>query len=188
MPIEAPVVNHSSAAAANRGESYVSLDGSEWEDLIDEVPGANVCIKAYSEYRAPNVSVQAERRSISGWIINREYGSGTRYLLDHIFSKKGINPARIMGYNDEVFTHLEVGLAVLKNAADAGLGIKAVASQLGLEFLPLCKERYDLAILADYLTLNQVQDFLKILQSDIFRSNIKAVPGYDIKDMGKIIH
>jgi C1A family cysteine protease len=77
VPIEAPIVNHSSAAAANRGESYVSLDGSQWEDLIDEVPASNVCIKAYSEYRDPSVSVQAERKSISGWIINREYANIT---------------------------------------------------------------------------------------------------------------
>ncbi len=82
VSIEAPIVNHSSAAAANRGESYVSFDGSEWKDLMDEVPGANVCIKAYSEYRAPNVSVQAERRSISGWIINREYANITIQVND----------------------------------------------------------------------------------------------------------
>ena len=161
------------------------------------LPGKRVLLFNLS-YRHQGLIIRPEsRQTVKGVedltksgikIINREYGSGTRCLLDYILSQKGINPASITGYENEVFTHLEVGLAILRRDADAGLGIKPVASQLGLKFLPLCKERYDLAILAEYLTLNQVQDFLKILQSDAFRFNIKVVPGYDTKDMGKIIN
>ena len=77
IPIEIPIPGHSSAATANPGESYISQDGIQWEDLTHVVPDSNVCIKAYAHYRKSNVSLQAERKSISGWIITSYYGDVT---------------------------------------------------------------------------------------------------------------
>lgn len=39
----------SSAATANPGESFVSLDGIQWTDLTSPYPDTNACIKAFSE-------------------------------------------------------------------------------------------------------------------------------------------
>lgn len=45
--------------------------------------------------------------------INRQAGSGTRILLDNHLEKAGIPSGSIDGYDQEVSTHMEVGLAIL---------------------------------------------------------------------------
>jgi hypothetical protein len=74
VPIENPIAGHSSRATANVAESYVSLDGINWKDLTTEISGANVCIKAYAQYKPPHISIQGKRESIECWIIRRDYG------------------------------------------------------------------------------------------------------------------
>jgi len=120
-------------------------------------------------------------------LINREEGSGTRLLLDLLCEQEGIDGKQIMGYDDEVFTHLEVGVAILKGEADVGLGIQSVAEPLGLSFLPLQKERYDLVVLAENLSLRPVQIFFNVIHSKRLRQLAKGLPGYDLRDSGKLI-
>jgi C1A family cysteine protease len=90
VPIESPIPHHSSRAAANPGESYVSLDGVNWNDLTAEVANSNVCIKAYAQYKTPNISLQAQRESIQCWIIRRDFGVITIHvdnLQEYLVSK-----------------------------------------------------------------------------------------------------
>lgn len=77
VPIEAPIANHSSAAAANPGESYVSEDGILWADLTQVVDDSNVCIKAYTEYIESNVDLRVTRRTLKGWLVSRDYADIT---------------------------------------------------------------------------------------------------------------
>ncbi len=46
--IEYPKTGWSSKARANKGDSFVSMDGVNWNDLTDEIPNANVCLKAFT--------------------------------------------------------------------------------------------------------------------------------------------
>ncbi len=46
IPLEMPIRDYSSQARANAAESYYSLDGQTWLDLIDQFPDANACLKA----------------------------------------------------------------------------------------------------------------------------------------------
>ncbi len=78
--------------------------------------------------------------------INRQGGSGTRVLLDYELDQRGLAAERITGYRVEEFTHMAVAVAVLSGAADAGLGILAAAQALGLDFIPVVQEQYDLII------------------------------------------
>jgi putative molybdopterin biosynthesis protein len=119
--------------------------------------------------------------------INREPGSGTRLLLDLLCREEGIDGMQIIGYGDEVFTHFEVGIAILKGEADVGLGIQSVAESLGLDFLPLRKERYDLVVPAENLSLPPVQILFNVIHSSKFRQLAKGLAGYDLRDSGKLI-
>jgi putative molybdopterin biosynthesis protein len=119
--------------------------------------------------------------------INREAGSGTRHLLDLLCREEDISGAQIIGYENEVFTHLEVGLAILKGEADVGLGIQPVAELMDLDFLPLRKERYDLVVPAENLSLHPVQIFFNVIHSKKFRQLAKGLAGYDLRDSGKLI-
>jgi putative molybdopterin biosynthesis protein len=59
-----------------------------------------------------------------------------------------------------------------------GLGIKTVADQNGLDFIPLKDEEYDLVIRRDSMDKPAIMAFLDILQSGEFKSRIKQL-GYN---------
>jgi len=55
IPIEYAVADYSSAATASAGQSYISSDGSTWEDLTSHSSTANNCIKAFAVSSSPPV-------------------------------------------------------------------------------------------------------------------------------------
>ncbi len=121
--------------------------------------------------------------------INRQGGAGTRLLTDKNLKDLGIDPGRISGYEREEYTHMGVASAVLTGIADTGLGILASARALGLDFIPVARERYDLAIPEDYAAMPKMQALLGIIRDDReFRETVEALGGYDLSDMGKIMY
>lgn len=121
--------------------------------------------------------------------INRQAGSGTRVLFDKHLRELGISPADIKGYDREEYTHLSVASAVLTGIADTGLAVLSAAMALGLDFIPVAKERYDLAIRTDFLDSDTIKALLFIIRQDKeFREAVLAMGGYDIEDMGKVIY
>src|SRR5262249_35598415 len=60
-------------------------------------------------------------------IVNRESGSGARRLLDRQMESAEIQPEKIRGYDNEVYSHLEIAARVKAGLADAGVGIEAAA-------------------------------------------------------------
>ncbi len=119
--------------------------------------------------------------------INRQRGSGTRILLDYHLSRLGIAPDLILGYDQEEYTHLAVAAAVSSGRADCGLGVAAAAYALGLDFVPLFQEEYDLAIPNDFLTLPLLQPLLDLMNDAGFQDEVRNQPGYDPTRMGTLI-
>jgi putative molybdopterin biosynthesis protein len=121
--------------------------------------------------------------------INRQTGAGTRLLTDKYLKELGISPKNVKGYEREEYTHMGVASAVLTGIADTGMGILASAEALGLDFIPLAKERYDLAIPADFLEMPCLSALLQIIRENAeFRTSVEALGGYDVSDMGKIMY
>lgn len=120
-------------------------------------------------------------------IINRQEGSGTRIFFDFELKRLGIDPNRINGYEKQVNTHAEVATAVLSGVADVGLGILSAAKMLGLEFIHITRERYDLVIPEENLSAKPVGALLEVIRSQEFRRKVEQMGGYDTRDSGKII-
>lgn len=121
--------------------------------------------------------------------INRQAGSGTRLLLDKHLKELGISPSSIKGYDKDEYTHMGVASAVLSGRADVGLGILSSAQALGLDFIPIAEERYDILIPEEFIELSIIQALLSIIKDDEeFRQAVIKLGGYDIRDMGKIIY
>jgi putative molybdopterin biosynthesis protein len=121
--------------------------------------------------------------------INRQPGSGTRLLTDKCLREQGINPIGIKGYDKEEYTHMGIASAVASGAADTGMGILTAAIALGLEFIPIAKERYDLIVKDAYIDSLMIKAFLQIISSDSeFRDAVAALGGYDVSDMGKVVY
>jgi putative molybdopterin biosynthesis protein len=120
-------------------------------------------------------------------IINRQEGSGTRIFFDFELKRLGIDPNRINGYEKQVNTHAEVATAVLSGVADVGLGILSAAKMLGLEFIHITRERYDLVIPEENLSAKPVGALLEVIRSQEFKGKVEQMGGYDTRDSGKII-
>jgi putative molybdopterin biosynthesis protein len=120
-------------------------------------------------------------------IVNRQRGAGTRVLLDYELGQLGIDPATVRGYQREEYTHLAVAAAVASGTADAGLGIRAAARALQLDFVPLAHERYDLVIPKQHYEDDLLLPLLDLLHDQEFRSAVAAMPGYDVSLMGKLV-
>jgi putative molybdopterin biosynthesis protein len=120
-------------------------------------------------------------------IVNRQPGTGTRLLLDLELKKAGLDGRKIEGYQRELQRHLDVGLEILSGRADVGPAITAVAGLLGLDFVPLRGERFDLLIYKDRFFEQGVQLFLGLLQEKAFRALSQELQGYDLGICGKMV-
>lgn len=120
-------------------------------------------------------------------IVNRQRGSGTRLLLDFHLAELGINGEEINGYAWEEYTHMTLAAAVASGRADCGLGILAAANALALDFIPLFEERYDLIIPNEFSDSTLLTPLFDLLASLQFREEVHAIPGYDTREMGKLV-
>lgn len=121
-------------------------------------------------------------------VVNRALGTGTRLLFDRELNKADIDTQKLKGYDHEVGSHMEIGLEILSGKADAGPGIQPVAETLGLEFIPLRWERYDLLITKDRFFDKGIQYFLGLLQDIQFKNIASSMKGYDISLSGKMVY
>jgi excisionase family DNA binding protein len=121
-------------------------------------------------------------------MINRQAGSGTRLYLDQALARLKISPQKLNGYATEVATHVEVGLRVLRGEVDAGLATMTTAEMLGLDFIPLARERFDAVIPQERFFSPEVQALLSVVGSSEFRGRLETMGGYDSDESGRIIH
>ncbi|MGI8554662.1 MAG: molybdopterin biosynthesis protein [Dehalococcoidia bacterium] len=119
--------------------------------------------------------------------VNRQKGSGTRVVLDYELRQQELDAGGIAGYGREEFTHMAVAAAVMSGAAHVGLGIMAAARALGLEFIPLLRERYDLVIPRVYYESPLLQPLLKIIRGEEYRNAVAALGGYGVEMMGQVM-
>ncbi len=121
-------------------------------------------------------------------LVNRQKGSGTRVLLDHHLQELQIPSAKIKGYEREVYTHFEVGLSILSKEADVGIATIAVAKLLGLPFVPIANESFDMILEQNTFFHKGIQAFIETLNSKEFRQRVEPIGAYDFKDSGKILY
>ena len=118
--------------------------------------------------------------------VNRQPGAGTRVLLDYKLAKLRLRPDRIRGYEREEFTHMAVAVAVASGLADCGLGVRSAANALGLDFVPIEKEEYDLVLRRDFYASAMGQALLAAVRSDEFRQAVVRLGGYDVRHTGEL--
>ena len=120
--------------------------------------------------------------------INRQKGAGTRVLLDYYLKKLRIKSSEIKGYENEVYTHLEVGISILSKEADVGIATVAVSKFFGLSFIPITTESFDMILDQATFFEKGVQTMVEVLNSDEFRKRINKLGNYDFKNSGKILY
>ncbi|WPH18470.1 substrate-binding domain-containing protein [Variovorax paradoxus] len=119
--------------------------------------------------------------------INRQAGSGTRYLFDLQLREQGIAPETIKGYEQCEFTHAAVAAFVASGMADAGYGVETPARQFKLDFISNQVERYFLLCEERSLTAPIVRRMLDILQSEAYQGAVNRLPGYQAVNCGRVL-
>jgi len=177
-----------------------------WDSGTDEynvpyikslLPGTSAVVINLT-YRMQGLYVQkGNPKSIKSWedfrrddiaMINREYGAGSRVLLDENLKLLGIYGSFVKGYATEGQTHLAVASAVSGGKADVAVGIEKIARQVdNIDFIPMKKERYDLVIKKEHIDTPEVRTMMNIISSAAFKQEFGNIGGYDTNDMGKVI-
>jgi putative molybdopterin biosynthesis protein len=120
--------------------------------------------------------------------VNRQLGSGTRVLLDYELQRLGIDPMQIRGYEREEFTHMSVGVAVASGLADVALGVRSAANALGLDFIPIGNEQYDLLFMRSFFESEKGERLMQAIRSDAFKQAVTALGGYGPRGAGEILY
>ncbi len=121
--------------------------------------------------------------------INRQNGAGTRLLTDKILKDKGITAEEITGYDHEEYTHMSIAASVANGSVDAGMGIRAAANALDLDFVPVAEERYDLIVPQQFTNDAKVTAVLELIRTnEKFKEAILALGGYNLRDCGTVMY
>jgi len=118
--------------------------------------------------------------------VNRQSGSGTRLWFDTRLKEIGISPELINGYSNISHTHTQTALTIQSGQADAGIGLQASAQKLGLFFIPLFNERFDLTMMQE--SSQFLAPMLDHLQTSICRLAMAGLSGYDTTHTGEQIY
>ncbi|MDM7456891.1 MAG: substrate-binding domain-containing protein [Tepidimonas sp.] len=119
--------------------------------------------------------------------VNRPEGTGTRLLLDGLLHEAGLQPQELPGYDRCAPSHVAMAQTVASGAADAGLGTQAAAQRLGLGFVPLVRERHDLACLKTALEQPGLRALRQVLSTPGWQARLADIPGYAPLDCGAVL-
>lgn len=115
-------------------------------------------------------------------VVRRRFGTGTRVLLDRLLTQAGIAPEQIHG--PEAASHLEVAMTIAAGQADVGLGARAAATAMDLEFLPIAWEEFDLILSGTML--EAAEPLISALRDQTVQSAVNELGGYDTSKTGTI--
>jgi molybdate-binding protein len=115
-------------------------------------------------------------------IARRRFGTGTRVLLDRLLAQSGIPPEQVT--EPEASSHLEVAMTIATGQADTGLGVRAAAAALDLQFIPAAWEDFDL-ILGGAM-LPAAEPLIAALRDPGVQTAVAALGGYDITRTGTV--
>ncbi len=118
--------------------------------------------------------------------VNRQFGSGTRLLFDHLLDVEHIEKKAITGYDREESSHTSVGILVRESIADAGIGIYSVARAFSLDFIPLAEEDYDLIVTGDVIQDVRYSMLMDTIMSGEFSRRLENMGGYNTSQSGMV--
>ena len=118
-------------------------------------------------------------------VAARQAGAGSAALLERLLAREGLDRRRLrvsvttMGEND-------LAMAVKSGEADAGLGARAAAAPLGLDFVPLVVERLDLGVSRAAWFEPPLRALFAFARGKGFAEHARTLGGYDISGLGTI--
>jgi putative molybdopterin biosynthesis protein len=111
----------------------------------------------------------------------RPPGAGSRLLLERLMLAAGLEPQPDAGEPAE--SHLAVAAAGATGAAAAGMAVRSVAESAGLDWIPVLREPFELAL--DPAARAAAEPLLSALADSDVQARLAAMPGYDLSMSGE---
>lgn len=118
-------------------------------------------------------------------LVPRQAEAGSQRLLEFILDEKNIDMSAL-DLAPVARTETDAALAVSDGSGDVTLGLKSLAKQYKLSFLPVMRERFDLLVDRRAWFDEPMQRFFGFCASDAFEKRVAELGGYDTDGMGKI--
>ena len=116
----------------------------------------------------------------------RPAGSGAQLLLEALLARAGIPRSQVRSTSPVCPTGADIAQAVRVGRADCGIAVRAVANAVGLDFVPITWERFDLVVRQRHYFRPQLQTFIRFLKSDLLAAHAAEAGGYDIAGAGEV--
>jgi len=121
-------------------------------------------------------------------VVERQPESGSQILFEQLLEREGVAHKALARLAKPALSESDLALAIAERKADAGLAIRAVARQYGLDFLPLARERYDLVMRRRDYFEPTMQTLLAFTRNERFRTRAAEMGGYDISHLGAVVY
>jgi excisionase family DNA binding protein len=120
-------------------------------------------------------------------IARRQEGAGSQILFRHLLEQAGVPYQRLSFYEPALRTETDLAAVVLDGKADCGLAIASAARRFRLEFVPLQRERFDLAMSRRDYFEPPMQRLLWFTRSAEFTAYAADLGGYDVSKTGEVV-
>jgi molybdate-binding protein len=181
--------------AVAAGMHVYEPDREDWNraHIRERIPGMPVILVEWAMRTQGLVLAPGNPRditSIAGLkgrrVIPRQREAGSRVLLEYLMNKAGLDGAAIEMLDPPARSEADVALAVADGKADAGLAVETVARQHRLDFLPLFRERYDLAVWRRDWFEPPLRSLMSLARAPAFAERAAELGGYDISGLGTV--
>jgi len=139
---------------------------ADWQEGLTLAPGLGM--NSVHQVLASNVR----------W-VGRETGSGARQVLDELL-QGSVSPTMMAK------DHQGVAEAIRAGWAEAGISVRLVSDEAGLDFIALREEAYDLCIPASQTEDPRVRALVEVVRSTPLKNMLRELPGYDVKATGEL--
>jgi putative molybdopterin biosynthesis protein len=177
--LDPPSGDYNVAAVRDIGRiaDVVLIEWAEREQGLVMAAGNPLGLAGVAGLRDPSVRVAC-----------RQEGAGAQLLMRHLLAREGLRLEALNVISPPMLTETDLAAAVLDGKADCGLAIRAVAQRFRLGFIPLHRERFDLAMRRRDYFEPPLQALFGFACGDTFRGHAAELGGYDVTRTGRIVY
>ena len=162
------------ALAARLGEAPLVLLEWAWRERGLVVPAGN----------PKGIAGVADLAGLT--VMPRQAEAGSQVLLEDLLRRAGLAPEALTLVAPPARSEADVALAVAEGRADAGPGLAGLARQHRLDFVPLLRERFDIAVLRRAYFEEPFQRLMAFCRGEAFAAKAAALGGYDLTGFGRV--
>jgi excisionase family DNA binding protein len=118
--------------------------------------------------------------------VLRQEGAGGHLMFKALLEREQIDPSGFLFSDRPALTEMDVASAVADGEADCGLAVGAVARRFGLSFVPLQRERFDIACRRRDYFEPPLQKLFTFARTPAFIEKARQLGHYGVENTGAV--